>query len=73
MGNAMKHFHPSIIQLFTLFKLLGMRGSFFNKFERNQRQEISGILEGKLYNGLVKLHGDNRIGQGVSTSKINVL
>lgn len=36
MGSAMKHFHPSIIQLFTLFKLLGRGGSLFNKLKKSE-------------------------------------
>lgn len=69
----MKQFHPSIIQLFTLFNLLQGGGeSLFNKFKRKQRQEISGLQE-KLDRGSVKLHGDWVTGEGVSPSGINVL
>ena len=60
--------HPYI----TLFKLSGGWG-LFNKFKRNQRPQISGLLQEKLYSGSVKLYGDCETGQGVSTWDKRVL
>lgn len=44
MGSAMKHFHPSIIQLFTLFKLLGRGGSLFNKLKKSEEGNFWHII-----------------------------